>query len=169
MTHVPCVPSSCFRLSWHGWPVSEALAQEMGCGVLDVGKLHKAHEMCGSGFFLPCTFAALMSFLACVELTADKCTVPRPLPIPTFHRVRVCQNGRCFLACIFLFRKCKKEFQYEWSAILRSSTSMPLSNRSGQVDQQRLKYEERCVLFDAYICPFSFAKPLYIVTLYIYL
>ena len=131
--------------------MSEALAQEMGCGVLDVGKLHKAHEMCGSGFFLPCTFSALMSLLACVELTADKCTIPRSPAIPAFHRVRVIQNGRCFLACVFLFTKCKREFQHEWSAILRSSTSMPLSNRNGEVDQQRLKYEEKCFLLDAYI------------------
>lgn len=147
----PCVPSSCSRLSWHGWPVNEALAQEMGCGVLDVGKLHKPHEMCGSGFFLPCTFSALMSLLACAELTADKGTIPRSPAIPTFHRVRVCQNGRCFVTCVFLFSKCNRELQYQWLDILRSSTSMPLSNRSGEVDQKRLKHEEKCFLSDAYI------------------
>lgn len=92
------------RLSWHGWPTHPALADIMGWK-LDASRLQKAHELVGSGWMLPCSFSALMSFLATVELSED-CgtkTVPRSLPVsPEWELVRVPQIGRCFLACLAL-------------------------------------------------------------------
>jgi len=133
------------RLSWHGFPVTDALATVMGCQTLDCGFLTKPHELVGSGFALPCATGALMSFLASVELFQDKHSIPRPLTSEDFTVVPVAQNGRCFTSCLYVFRLPEEE-QQQWASILRSPTSMPLISRTGAVDGNRLRYEETCAL-----------------------
>ena len=133
------------RLSWHGWPTHPALADIMGWK-LDASRLQKAHELVGSGWMLPCSFAALMSFLATVELSED-CgtkTVPRSLPVsPEWELVRVPQNGRCFLACLALWAGLADR---AWASTLRNNVSMPIDLATGSVDNVRLKIEEACHL-----------------------
>lgn len=136
------------RLSWHGWPVSQPLAQAMGCKILDVNHLLKPHQLAGSGFHLGCAYLAWMSFLACVEFKEDCESVPRSLPPPQFKLIRVPQNGRCFLACLFLFTNSTTPAFAEWGTFLRSNTSMPLDLATGEVSQSQLKREERCFLVE---------------------
>ena len=138
----------CFRLSWHCWPVHSELAEAWDCPVLDASRLLKAHELVGSGFFLPASVAAVGALLATAHLFQG---VPRIAPPPpTWTLIRVPQNGRCFVTCAYLKVRAPMFAQgvlRAWATCLRSPTSMPLHVRTGEVWTQRLKEEEVCTLF----------------------
>ena len=136
------VPSCATRLSWHGFAVNEALASVMQTPPLDVAALAKPHELAGSGWFLPCATAVLFSFLASVELKDDYPSIPRPLHDNTACLVETLQNGRCFVACLFLQMVASPQERRIWANQARNLTNAPLVLSSGQVDLGRLRYEE---------------------------
>ena len=128
--------------------MTSVLAQTMKCPKLDVSMLQKAHEICGSGFMIPCTCMVLASFAASAEFLDDICFVPRSLSVSVngFHVIPVPQNGRCFSTSLWLATRASDAQRCDWQSVLRSGTSMPISRRTGTVCQTRLKAEESCAL-----------------------
>lgn len=132
-----------FRLSWHGWPVNHPLANALQLPLLNVHKLQKPHELCGSGFHLPCTVTALLCFLASVQVKDLCMSIPRPLKLNDWEVVQVPQNGRCFITCLHVLLQLQLKKQKQWANIPRTQTGMPLCLLSGIVDQKRLLEEEK--------------------------
>lgn len=137
------------KLSWHGWPTHPALAGALvtGCPTLDTKLLKKPHELCGSGFALPCAASVLVSALASIQLGEATLQVARPLamPVPGFRVHRVLQNGGCFLSALHI-ALAPLEDQTLWTKFVRNDVSAPLDSKTGLVHRERLLYEEQCCL-----------------------
>ena len=135
------------RLSWHGWPVHECLADAWGIQPLDIHRLLKPHELCGSGFMIPCATAALLCLLSTVQFEEDKFSIPRSVPPAGFSFLKVPANGRCFLTALSLVTDSASQQRDTWGSYLRTHTGMPLDMVKGCVDHQRLVLEEACGFF----------------------
>ena len=133
--------------------MTASLASGLHCGQLNTHLLRKPHELCGSGFHIPSTMAAVLSFLSAVELKCDVGSIPRSMPPADLgcDVLKVPQNGRCFVCCLHLATQLQETHRVQWEEFLRSNTSMPVNVRTGETDQKRLKLEERCSSLPVYL------------------
>ena len=128
--------------------MTEALAKAWEMKQLNVDHLLKAHELCGSGFFLPAAVSAVVCLMATVALDDFAVKVQRPLVAPGYLLVGIPQTGRCFVTALYVFTNATKfpKLLDIWRRAVRSDTSMPLNLHTGEVNLRRLKEEEACSL-----------------------